>query len=249
MIKKKLPVLILFSLGLLFLLFVFSPAFTSALLKILFPAEMDRLYSRSTLARLLGEHILVVLISEIMAILLGTGLGIFVTRPRGKLYQPLVQSLASMAQTFPPTAVLALAIPLAGYGFKPVIIALFTYSTFPIISNTVSGLNSVSVQLIDASRGLGMKENQILLRTEIPLATPVILAGIRTSTIINIGTATIGAVAGAGGLGNILMAGLIHDNGAYIFTGAFCAALLAFFTDRFFSMIDRKLKKGVVLKT
>jgi osmoprotectant transport system permease protein len=241
--KSKFQKTALILIGVFFLLFIFLPDFALSLLRILFPSEPDRLYSRSSLSRLLLEHIFVVIVSESLAILLGTGLGIFVTRPRGKAYLPLVQSLASMVQTFPPTAVLALAIPLAGYGFKPVIIALFLYSSFPIISNTVSGLGSVPKDLIDASRGLGMKEGQILIRTEIPLAAAVILAGIRTSTIINIGTATIGA--GAGGLGNVLMAGLIHNNGAYIFTGALCAALLAFFADRAFAGVDRRLKRKV----
>lgn len=224
-----------------FLTFIFIPEFSETVLRILFPSELDRLYSRATLSELVLEHILVVLISESLAVILGCSLGIFVTRPQGKEYLPMVESIASMAQTFPPTAVLALAIPLAGFGFKPVVLALFVYSCFPIISNTVSGLNSLSRDLIDASRGLGMTEMQILIKTELPLAAPVIIAGIRTSTIINIGTATIGAVAGAGGLGTVLMAGLIHNNSAYIFTGAFCAALLALFIDKAFSVLDSKL--------
>lgn len=230
-------------LALFFLSFILIPEFAKALLNVLFPSESDRLYSRAPLSELLLEHFLVVLISESLAVILGCTLGIFVTRKGGKDYLPMVQSLASMAQTFPPTAVLALAIPLAGFGFKPVVLALFVYSCFPIISNTVSGLNSLPRDLVDASRGLGMTEWQILLKTELPLAAPVIVAGIRTSTIINIGTATIGAVAGAGGLGTVLMAGLIHDNGAYIFTGALCAALLAFFTDKAFALLDSRFRR------
>ncbi|MDC7231823.1 MAG: ABC transporter permease [Spirochaetales bacterium] len=241
--KNSLRTLLLTGIGLFFMAFVFFPPFSEAVLKLLFPGVPDRLYSRAPLPELLLEHFLVVLISEFLAVLTGCTLGIFVTRKRGKIYLPMVQSLASMAQTFPPTAVLALAIPLAGFGFKPVVLALFIYSCFPVISNTVSGLNSVKGDLIEASRGLGMTDNQILRKTELPLAAPVILAGIRTSTIINIGTATIGAVAGAGGLGTVLMAGLIHDNGAYIFTGALCAALLAFFTDKLFALLDSRYRR------
>ena len=133
--------------------------------------------------------------------------------------------------------------PSGGFLLQNCRLALFVYSCFPIISNTVSGLNSLPRDLVDASRGLGMTEWQILLKTELPLAAPVIVAGIRTSTIINIGTATIGAVAGAGGLGTVLMAGLIHDNGAYIFTGALCAALLAFFTDKAFALLDSRFRR------
>jgi osmoprotectant transport system permease protein len=244
-IKKKLKLSGSLLLGLFFIFFTMHPVFTETVLAFLFPSEPDLLYSRAALSELLLEHMLVVIISETLAVAVGCALGIFVTRPRGKEYLPLVQSLASMAQTFPPTAVLALAIPLAGFGFKPVVIALFIYSTFPIISNTISGLGSVSRDLIDASRGLGMNGRQILMRTELPLAAPVILAGIRTSSIINIGTATIGAVAGAGGLGTVLMAGLIHNNSSYIFTGALCAALLAFYTDRIFAILDRRFKRPV----
>jgi len=242
--KRTIRLATLIITGLFFLSFIFYPPFSKAFLTFLFPGEPEKLYARASLSRLLFEHIFVVALSELMAVIVGTGLGIYVTRPAGKVYLPILQSLASMAQTFPPTAVLALSIPIAGFGFKPVIIALFIYSTFPVISNTVTGLGSVPRDLVEASQGLGMKEYQILLRTELPLAAPVILAGIRTSTIINIGTATIGAVAGAGGLGNVLMAGLIHDNGAYIFTGALCAALLAFFTDRSFALIDRHMRRG-----
>lgn len=243
--RKLLRSTIFLLLFLFFLAFILIPDFSRAVLKFLFPTEIDRLYSRAALSELVLEHILVVLISELLAVIFGCSLGIFVTRKRGKEYLPMIQSLASMAQTFPPSAVLALAIPLAGFGFKPVILALFVYSCFPIISNTVSGLNSLSRDLLDASRGLGMTEKQIFLKTELPLAAPVIMAGVRTSTIINIGTATIGAVAGAGGLGAVLMAGLIHNNSAYIFTGALCAALLAFFTDKAFSVIDSRLLRPV----
>jgi len=226
-------------LALFYLLFLFHTGFTEALLKTLFPAEPDLIYTRAGLPELLAEHLAVVILSSLLADLAGILLGIYVTRPKGKELLPLVQSLASMAQTFPPTAVLALAVPVAGFGFKPVIIALFIYSIFPVISNTIAGLRSVPPALVEASRGMGMSERQILFRTELPLAARVITAGIRTSTVINIGTATIGAVAGAGGLGTILMAGLIHNNLSFIFTGAVSAALLAWFIDRLFSLTDR----------
>lgn len=242
MIRKFLRLSAILFLALFFLAFVLFPGITEALLQFLFPGESNPLYSRAPLPELLLEHLAVVAVSELMAVILGVSLALFVTRKRGREYLPLIQSLSSMAQTFPPTAVLALAIPLAGFGFKPVVLALFIYSCFPVISNTISGVDSVSPDLLDASRGLGMSDRQILIRTELPLAAPVILAGIRTSTIINIGTATIGAVAGAGGLGTVLMAGLIHDNRAYIFTGAICAALLAFFTDQIFALLDSRLR-------
>jgi osmoprotectant transport system permease protein len=224
-----------------FAAFIFSPAFTEQILKFLFSGETDLMYARAGLPKLLGEHTLMIVLSGSLASLTGIVLGIYVTRASGREYYPLVQSMASMAQTFPPTAVLALAVPVAGFGFKPVVIALFVYSIFPVINNTISGIEGISPSLTEASRGMGMTERQILFKTELPIAAKVIWAGIRTSTVINIGTATIGAVAGAGGLGRILMAGLIHDNLPYIFTGALSAALLAFFVDRLFAFVDAKL--------
>ena len=239
--KKSVQTVLLCLAGLFFLAFILFPGFTESFLKLLFPGETNLMYTRAGLPKLLGEHMLMILLSGMLASAAGILLGLYVTRPSGRVYYPLVQSLASMAQTFPPTAVLALAVPIAGFGFKPVVIALFVYSIFPVISNTISGIESVSPALVESSKGMGMTGRQILFRTELPIAAKVIWAGIRTSTVINIGTATIGAVTGAGGLGRILMAGLIHDNLPFILTGALSSALLAFFIDRFFSFIDRFL--------
>ncbi len=238
--KKKLSIS-LFVLSLVFFLsYAFFPVFRESVLKIFFTSEANLLYERSSLPRLMGDHLLMVFLSGASASVIGILLGLFVTRPSGRVYYPLLRSLASMAQTFPPSAVLALAVPIAGFGFKPVVFALFVYSIFPVINNTISGIEGVHPDLTEASLGMGMTPLQVLFKTEIPLAGKVIIAGIRTSTVINIGTATIGAVTGAGGLGRILMAGIIHNNLAYIFTGAFISAMLALYTDKVFSLIEEK---------
>ena len=221
-----------------FAFFIFSSSFAESFLSILFPLQPDTVYTRAKLPALLGEHVLLVLISGVCASAFGIFTGIGVTRPGGRIYYPLARSISSMAQTFPPAAVLALAVPLIGYGFKPVITALFMYSIFPVISNTIAGMENVPPEIIEASRGMGMTDRQILFKIELPLAAKITWAGVRTSAVINIGTATIGAVAGAGGLGRIIIAGLIHDNMAFIFTGALSSAMLAFFVDRLFSAID-----------
>jgi osmoprotectant transport system permease protein len=151
---------------------------------------------------------------------------------------PIVTDITSFGQTFPPVAVLALAVPALGFGLKPTIVALFLYGLLPVVRNTIAGLRAVPPHLLDAAYGMGMGQWQALLRVELPLSMPVILAGVRISVIINIGTAMIGAVIGAGGLGSPIIAGLVRDNLAFIIEGALPAALLAILADQFLANIE-----------
>jgi osmoprotectant transport system permease protein len=146
----------------------------------------------------------------------------------------LVRDLAALAQTIPPVAVLVLAVPVLGYGTAPTVLALFLFSVLPILGNTVTGLQQVDPHLLEASTGMGMRDWRRLVVTELPLASPVILAGVRTAAIISIGTATIGATIGAGGLGVVIIAGLVRNNLAFITAGALASALLALIIDWFF---------------
>ena len=214
-----------------FVAFVWNEAAREALLQLLFPGRFSYIYERVSLAQLFAEHVALVAISSALAALVGITLGVFVTRPIGRDFQPIVQDMSSVAQTFPPVAVLALAVPAIGFGFAPSIVALFVYSILPILNNTISGLDSVDPAVVEASRGVGMKRYQTLLLTELPLAARVIAAGVRTSVVINVGTATVGAVVGAGGLGTIIVSGLVRDNAAYVFSGAITAAFLALSLD------------------
>jgi len=214
-----------------FVVFVWNEAAREMLLQLLFPGRFSYIYERVSLARLFGQHVALVAISSTLAAVVGITLGVFVTRPIGRDFHPIVQDVSSVAQTFPPVAVLALAVPAIGFGFAPSIVALFVYSILPILNNTISGLDSVDPAAVEASRGVGMKRCQILLLTELPLAARVIAAGVRTSVVINVGTATVGAVVGAGGLGTIIVSGLVRDNSAYVFSGAISAAFLAFSLD------------------
>jgi len=211
------------------------------LLKGLFPAEKEVIYPRANLLVLLREHMLLVLFSSVAATLIGVGVGIVVTRPAGRDYLNLVNDVSSLAQTIPPVAVLALAVPFIGFGFKPTILALFLYSILPIIRNSIAGLEAVSSDLIEAARGMGMTRAQTLFRIELPLALRVIMAGIRTSVVINVGTATVGAVVGAGGLGTPIISGLVRDNPAFVLEGAIAAALLAFILDQYLARAEQSL--------
>ncbi len=171
-------------------------------------------------------------ISSSLTIAVGVPLGIFVTRTYGRPFLAVTNDLTALGQTFPPVAVLALAVPLTGFGLRPTVLALFLYGLLPVVRNTIAGLTAVPGESRSAARGLGMTGAQILLRVELPLAARVILAGIRTSVVINVGTAMIGAVIGAGGLGSPIVAGLIQNNLAFVIQGALPAALLALLLDQ-----------------
>jgi osmoprotectant transport system permease protein len=150
-----------------------------------------------------------------------------------------------MGQTFPPVAVLAVAVPVVGFGFKPTIIALFLYGLLPVLRNTITGLESVSPDILEASYGMGMTPLQVLTGVELPLAAPVVMAGVRISTVINIGTAALGATIGAGGLGKPIIAGLIGENPAYILEGAILVGFFAIIVDMGLGMAVREGENGV----
>lgn len=207
-------------------------------LRFLFPQETQVLHPRANLLVLVLEHLQLVAISSSLTILIGVPLGIWVTRPSGRNFLPIVTDLTSFGQTFPPVAVLALAVPMLGFGLLPTVVALFLYGLLPVVRNTIAGLSAVPHHLLDAAYGMGMSRMQALFRVEIPLSARVILAGVRISVIINIGTAMIGAVIGAGGLGSPIIAGLVQDNIAFIIEGAVPAAILAILTDQLLANIE-----------
>ena len=212
----------------------------------LFPREPSVLHPRASLLVLTWEHIKLVAISSSLTILIGVPLGIWVTRPGGRNFLPIANDLTSFGQTFPPVAVLALAVPMLGFGLLPTVVALFLYGLLPVVRNTIAGIGAISWHLLDAARGMGMSRMQALFRIEIPLAAPIILAGIRISVIINIGTAMIGAVIGAGGLGSPIVAGLVQDNLAFIVEGAVPAAMLAILADQLLANIEKSFTHSTV---
>lgn len=207
-------------------------------LRFFFPSESHFIHPRANLLVLVGEHLLLVLISSSITIIVGIPLGVWVTRPSGKNFLPIITDITSFGQTFPPVAVLALAVPMFGFGLLPTVVALFLYGLLPVVRNTIAGLRAVPSNILDAAYGIGMSRLQALVRVEIPLAARVVMAGVRISVIINIGTAMIGAVIGAGGLGSPIIAGLVQDNIAYIIEGAVPAAILAVLADQLLAGIE-----------
>jgi osmoprotectant transport system permease protein len=189
--------------------------------------EAPPIYTQSSLLSLALAHLRTVFLAAVASTIVAVGLGIFVTRPAGAAFLPLSRSIVNIGQTFPPVAVLALAVPAVGFGQTPTLIALFLYGLLPIFENTLSGLGEVPPAVLDAARGMGMSERQRLLGVELPLALPVILEGIRLSVVINLGTATIGSTVAAKGLGEVIIAGLLSNNTAFVLQGGLVVGLMA----------------------
>jgi osmoprotectant transport system permease protein len=216
----------------------------SGLLSFLFPGNSSLVYPRASLAYLVGEHLALSLVSSLLAAFIGMGAGILATRRDAGTFALVAERLAAIAQTFPPAAVLALAVPALGFGFAPSIAALFLYSVLPILRNTMSGIAAVEAEVLDAARGMGMGGARILRRIELPLAAPVIIAGLRGAVVVNIGTATVGATIGAGGLGAPIVSGLVNQNSSYLVEGALAVSLLALTADALFAAIGSGLAGG-----
>ncbi|SDN78857.1 osmoprotectant transport system permease protein [Psychrobacillus sp. OK028] len=182
-------------------------------------------------------HIQLVFFSMIIAIVLGIGLGILITRvPK---LSTVVLGGAGIMQTIPSLALLGFMIPIFGIGVNTAIAALFLYSLLPIIRNTYTGIKDVNKATVEAAKGMGMTSLQILLKVELPLAIPMIMAGVRTAAVINVGTATLAAFIGAGGLGDFIFLGITRGIDGLILLGAIPAALLAIILEIFFTYLER----------
>src|SRR6187402_1994586 len=183
------------------------------------------------------EHIGLTFISLLVAILIGLPLGIYITRH--KKAAGAVLGLAGVLQTIPSIALLGFMIPLLGIGPIPAITALFLYALLPIIRNTYTGINGVDPVVREAAVAMGMTRSQVLFKVELILAFPVIMAGIRTATVINVGVGTLAAYIAAGGLGEFIFGGIALNNTNMILSGAIPAALLAVLLDFLLSLVQK----------
>lgn len=209
----------------------------------LFPLLERPVYTQEPFALLLWEHCRLVALSSAAAVLTGTGLGVAVTRAAGQPFKSVVDSCVALGQVVPPVAVLALAVPVIGFGQSPALLALALYGVLPVVQGAVQGLTGVPVGLRQAALGLGMTPGQCLRQVEVPLALPVWLAGVRTSVIINIGTAAIASSVGAKTLGSPIIVGLGGFNTAYVLEGAVLVGLLAVVVDLAFECLQRRVTR------
>jgi len=189
------------------------------------------------------EHLALVVISMAIAVAIGVPLGMaLVSRPRSR---SAALTVANIFQTIPSLALFGLLIPLpliGGIGMRTAVVALVLYALLPILRNTCVGLSNIDPAILEAAEAMGMTEPQILFRVRLPLATSVILAGIRTATVITIGVATIAAAIGAGGLGTFIFRGVAMVSDAVILAGAIPAALLALLADFLLGLLERRLR-------
>jgi osmoprotectant transport system permease protein len=189
------------------------------------------------------DHITLVIIAMVIAILIGVPLGMFIVhRPAPRA---IALGIASVFQTIPSLALFGFLIPIpfiGGIGKRTAIVALVLYALLPILRNTYVGLTTINPAVLESAEAMGMTPAQILFQVRFPLALAIILAGIRTATIITIGVATIAAAIGAGGLGTFIFRGVALVSDSLILAGAIPAALLALLADFFLGFLERKLR-------
>jgi osmoprotectant transport system permease protein len=200
------------------------------------------LAQRGRIASLTLRHLVLVGASLLAAILVAVPAGLMLERARASA-EPVIRA-AGVLQTIPSIALLAFMIPLLGIGVVPAIVALFLYSLYPILRNTYTGIRDASPEATGAALALGMTPMQVLRHVRLPLAAPVIMAGVRTAAVINVGTATLAAFIGAGGLGDPIVAGLALSDTRMILSGAIPAALLALAVDGLLGGAERLVTPG-----
>ena len=220
---------------------VIAMPYSTPLFAHFFPDLERPVYTQEPFAWLLWQHCLLVGGSSLFSVVVASAVGIWVTRPSGQQFKTVVETLISTGQAFPPVAVLALAVPLVGFGEVPALIALAIYGLLPVLQASVGGLQGVPTSQRQAALGLGMSTSQCLRYIEIPQALPVWLSGVRTSVIINIGTAAIASTVGAKTLGSPIIVGLSGFNTAYVLQGAILVALLAVTVDMAFERLARRV--------
>jgi osmoprotectant transport system permease protein len=201
------------------------------------------IYDQGDLMALALAHLGTACCAAVASALVAVCLGILVTRDNGAEFLPLSRALVNIGQTFPPVAVLAVAVPLVGFGERPTLIALFAYGLLPIFENTIIGLKTCPPAILEAASAMGMSNRQRLLSVELPLAMPLILEGIRLSLVINVGTATIGSTVAAKGLGEVIIAGLLSNNTAFILQGGLLTGLMAILLYDAMSALERRVCK------
>jgi osmoprotectant transport system permease protein len=197
--------------------------------------------NKGEIAQLTFEHLWIVAISTALAIVIGIPLGILITR-KPALHNPVLVT-ANIIQTIPSLALFGFLLPAPWIGERAgrlAILALTLYSLLPLIRNTYTGIRGVDRAVLEAARGMGLTDWQLLYKVELPLAASVVLAGIRTAVVISVGLATIAAAIGAGGLGELIFRGLAMVNNAVILAGAVPAALMALIADALLGFLERR---------
>ncbi|MGM0396776.1 MAG: ABC transporter permease [Bacillota bacterium] len=207
------------------LIMLYSTEFEAVLYK--YFSSKSSTGSRTPLVVYFMQHIRMVAISSLIAVGVGVSLGIYVTTKQGSDFREPLLKVVNLGQAFPSPALLALVVPVLGYGYEGALIALVAYALMPIVYNVVAGIQEVPENIVDAAKGMGMTQYQLYRKIKIPLALNVILGGIRTALVINISAATLAAAVGAGGLGVLVVNGVRTFDMVLILQGAIPVTLMA----------------------
>ncbi|ACB26847.1 osmoprotectant transport system permease protein [Methylobacterium sp. PvP062] len=220
--------------------FLVAPGLFAPLFRPFAPGDAPPIYAQTPLLTLAVTHLLLVAAATTIAAAIALGLAVAATRPAGRDVLPFARSVARIGQTFPPVAVLALAVPILGFGAVPTLIALVLYGLLPIFETALTGLEDLDPALMEAARGMGLTDRQRLVRVELPLALPMILSGIRLAAVIGLATATIGSTVAASTLGEVIISGLLTGNTAYVLQGGLAVSALALLIDGGFRSLERE---------
>lgn len=198
--------------------------------------ELDSIEQRSlnfdSIFTALVEHLELTFVSTVLVILIAVPLGIFLTRPFTRRYRPALLTAANIGQAVPTIGIFALlAVTFLFLGYRAALVGLVAYTVLPVLRNTMVGLEQVDESVLEAGRGMGISKLGVLRRIELPLAVPIILAGVRTALIINVGTTTLATFINGGGLGDIINAGFATNRFSIQLTGAAITAIVALFID------------------
>ena len=213
--------------------------------------ELDSIEARSlnptTLLNATWQHVQLAAVSTVLVIVIAIPLGVLLTRPFTRRIRPYLIGIFNVGQALPTIGILVLlAVAFAFLGFKAAIVGLVLYAVVPVLLNTMVGLEQVDESVLESGRGMGLSKMQVLVGIELPLSVPIILAGIRTALVINVGTATLAAYINAGGLGTIIVAGLSTNRTTVQITGAVLTAILALLIDYLAGLAEDVLRpKGL----
>ncbi|HNV34470.1 MAG TPA: ABC transporter permease [Bacillota bacterium] len=227
----------------LFILFVFGFKYIEALYGLFVP-QRPAIVERTAMYVLVWQHLVIALVPTLAALAVSATAGCLLHVYGSEETKSLAVSLGSIGETFPSVAIIALSVPVLGYGNLPCMLALFVYAVLPILRNTVTGLAEVPRGVTEAAKGMGMDKLQMLFKVELPLAWPVMAAGLRVALIINISAATLGATVGAGGLGIPIVAGIRTYDTLMVMKGTMPVLLMALFADSMFAGADGKRSRN-----
>jgi len=189
------------------------------------------------------EHLIISFVVIVLSVVVTVPLAIYMTKMKNNKVKNLIFNIANFFQTIPTIALLAIMIPILGIGFKPSVAALFLYALLPLLRNTYTGVQSIDPSIIEAAKGMGFNTYQRMFKIELPVALPYIMSGIRVTTIYVISWTTLAALIGAGGLGDLILAGIGYNNKYMIFTGTLLAIIIALLLDFFLGKIEKGISK------